>query len=77
MMPFPTHSRGPLLALLVSTLVLGCASNPDCAGEPQGPIDAAFAPLDNAVGGLNQKLNDGGPDGDCRLLKSSEVREDY
>ncbi len=56
-------------------LLAGCASSPDCVGEPDNPIDRAFAPLDNAVGGLNQELNSEGPDGDCRLRKSSEIQK--
>ena len=81
----PLHWRGAATAplrigkagiiLLVVWLAFGCANTPDCVGEPDNPVDKALAPLDNAVGEVNQKIKDEGPDGDCRLRTTSEIEQ--
>jgi len=53
----------------------GCSSTPDCSEGANDPIDRVFAPLDDAVGKVNQSINNEGESGDCRLLKSSEANE--
>ncbi len=75
MLNFKLSGLRTIAVLAALGLSAGCANSPDCVGEPDNPIDRAFAPLDNAVGGLNQELNNEGPDGDCRLRKSSEIQK--
>jgi hypothetical protein len=60
----------PSLALVI-LFVSGCANVPDCDPGASDPIDRAFAPLDNAVGAVNEDLND--QSGDCRMMTSSEA----
>jgi len=71
----PLTGRSTLACLIFAAVVSGCAGTPDCAGEADDPIDEALAPLDNAVGEVNQRINDEGPDGDCRLRTSSEIEK--
>jgi hypothetical protein len=60
----------PSLALAILFLS-GCANVPDCDPGASDPIDRAFAPLDNAVGAVNEDLND--QSGGCQMTTSSEA----
>jgi len=53
----------------------GCSTLPDCSEGATDPIDRVFSPLDNAVGKVNQDINNEGESGDCRIIKSSEANE--
>jgi hypothetical protein len=69
----PVASGLVAAGLLVLVSVAGCASAPDCSDGADNVIDEAFAPLDNAVGEVNQSINDEGSSGDCRIITSSEA----
>ena len=49
----------------------GCSNLPDCDPGETNAVDRAFAPLDNAVGALNEDLN--GQAGGCEMMTSSEA----
>jgi len=64
------RSVWPTLALAF-LLLPGCSNVPDCDPGETNAVDRAFAPLDDAVGALNEDLN--GQTGGCETMTGSEA----